>query len=137
MVGPEIGLPNANKAFYRVVAIDARGNESGPSDYIAVPRPFIYTAPKSNATVGSTYRYQAHSTRSIGDLTYEMGIEAFWACENLTWKLVSAPSWLELKNDVLLGTPDAGAVGEHRIRLAVENDAGARAEQEFVISVVE
>ena len=31
VVGPDLKLPNTNRACYRVVAIDERGNESGPS----------------------------------------------------------------------------------------------------------
>ena len=40
-----VKLPGANKAFYRVVAVDAAGNRSGPSDYAAAPRPVIVSAP--------------------------------------------------------------------------------------------
>ena len=43
VVGPGLKLPNANNAFYRVVAVDARGLESGCSDYAEAPRPFVYT----------------------------------------------------------------------------------------------
>jgi hypothetical protein len=45
VVGPALALPNANRAFYRVVAVDENGNESGPSDYAEAPRPFIFTRP--------------------------------------------------------------------------------------------
>ncbi len=37
VVGPHAKLPGLNKAFYRVVAVDAAGNRSGPSDYAAAP----------------------------------------------------------------------------------------------------
>jgi hypothetical protein len=43
IVGPGLGLPNANKAFYRVVAVDENGNVSGASDYADFSRPFIYS----------------------------------------------------------------------------------------------
>jgi len=33
VIGPDLSQPNANKAYYRVVAVDDRGLESGPSDY--------------------------------------------------------------------------------------------------------
>ena len=45
VVGPDVKLPGANKAFYRVVAVDAAGNRSGPSDYAAAPRPLIVSEP--------------------------------------------------------------------------------------------
>jgi hypothetical protein len=135
VVGPHVTLPNANKAFYRVVAIDARGNESGPSDPIAMPRPFIATGPHPKAAVGQVYHYRPHSLRSIGDLSYADGIVAFRGWEKLAWTLVDAPSWLQLKDGVLLGTPGDHDVGDHAVCLAVENDVGGRAEQQFVISV--
>ena len=39
-------LPNANKAYYRVVAVDGKGKRSGDSDYVEAPRPFIYSTPR-------------------------------------------------------------------------------------------
>ncbi|MBM4081883.1 MAG: fibronectin type III domain-containing protein, partial [Planctomycetes bacterium] len=38
VVGPDLKLPNANKAHYRVVAVDEKGIESGPSDQAFVQR---------------------------------------------------------------------------------------------------
>ena len=35
VVGRHLELPGANKAFYRVVAVDSAGKRSGPSDYAA------------------------------------------------------------------------------------------------------
>ena len=52
VVGPGVKLPGANRAFYRVVAVDAAGNRSGPSDYAAAPRPVIVSAPVTAARKG-------------------------------------------------------------------------------------
>ena len=49
VVGPRVSLSGANKAFYRVVAVDAAGNRSGPSDYAACTRPVIVSAPVTQA----------------------------------------------------------------------------------------
>ena len=37
VLGSEVILPAANKTYYRVVAVDAEGKRSGPSDYAAAP----------------------------------------------------------------------------------------------------
>ena len=42
VMGDGIESPNANKTYYRVVAVDSQGKRSGPSDYATAPRP---TAP--------------------------------------------------------------------------------------------
>ena len=45
VMGCEVALPAANKTYYRVVAVDAQGKRSGPSDYATAPRPMIYGKP--------------------------------------------------------------------------------------------
>ena len=69
VIGVGNPLPNANKAYYRVVAVDGKGKRSGDSDYVEAPRPFIYSAPVTTAAAGQPYRYQVQAIRSIGDLT--------------------------------------------------------------------
>src|SRR5262249_29245799 len=44
VLGPGVQLDRGNKAYYRVVAVDAQGIRSGPSDYTAAPRPLIVSA---------------------------------------------------------------------------------------------
>ena len=68
VVGPRVKLPGANKAFYRVVAVDVAGKRSGPSDYAASPRPLIVSAPVTRARKGEAYRYPLEAIRSLGDL---------------------------------------------------------------------
>ena len=46
-------LPNANKAYYRVLAVDEKGKSSGDSDYVEAPRPFIYSEPLTSAPAGT------------------------------------------------------------------------------------
>jgi hypothetical protein len=45
-------------AFCRVVAVDAQGVLSGPSDYVAVPRPKFLTEPPTRVDAGKLWRYQ-------------------------------------------------------------------------------
>jgi hypothetical protein len=42
VLGVGLVLPNASKAYYRVVAVDRDGKRSRDSDSVAAPRPFIY-----------------------------------------------------------------------------------------------
>src|SRR5207247_6803580 len=58
----------ANKAYYRVVAVDEVGNRSGPSDYAAAPRPLVYSNPVTQAKTGADYQYDVRAIRAIGDL---------------------------------------------------------------------
>src|SRR5262249_11465495 len=57
VIGPEVNLPNANRAYYRVVAVDEKGNRSGPSDFAEAPRPIFCSRPVVTAKVRLEYRY--------------------------------------------------------------------------------
>src|SRR5207244_4155496 len=51
VLGDGIESPNANKTYYRVVAVDSQGKRSGSSDYATAPRPTIYGKPATQAKV--------------------------------------------------------------------------------------
>ncbi len=95
VVGPQVKLPGANKAFYRVVAVDAAGNRSGPSDYAAAPRPVIVSAPVTAARKGVEYHYPIEAIRSLGDLRTRVvnGKEtmSFWDIERLKFDIQQGP----------------------------------------------
>ena len=128
VVGPGINLSNTNRAFYRVVAIDAAGNESGPSDYAEVPRPFVFTRPPT-ATCDKPYRYQPDVIHSIGDLRCRRSPKssynaAFWDREQLMFEAVRLP--LGLSQDpcsgLISGVPTQA--GQHDIVFEVRADPG-------------
>ncbi|MBM4040233.1 MAG: hypothetical protein FJ290_17140 [Planctomycetes bacterium] len=126
----------ANRAFYRVVAVDEKGNESGPSDYGEFPRPFIFGKPPTTAKVGQPFRYEAAAVASIGHLTCKDGYNAaFWGREKLTWMLEAGPAWLKLEGSHLAGTPGDGDAGPHPVSLKVANNKGGQAQQKFVVVV--
>ena len=83
--------PDANKAFYRVIAVDAAGKRSGPSDYAASLRPVIFTKPVTRASEGAEYRYPIAAVRSLGDLRTRVvaGKETmnFWDIERLRFRI--------------------------------------------------
>ena len=126
VVGADVGVPNANRAFYRVVAVDDRGNRSGPSDYAAAPRPFIFTTPPAVAKVGAEYRYRAGAIRSLGDLRMRVinGKEtpSFWDIEKPGFALQKGPSWLRVHeaSGMLSGTPDTAGQVEVTLTATIE-----------------
>ena len=113
VLGVANALPNANKAYYRVVAVDAYGKRSGDSDYVEALRPFIYSTPVTSAPAGQPYRYQVKAIRSIEDLTRRDGDRPkpgteFWKIEPLRFTLTQKPSWMNINPDtgLITGTSD-------------------------------
>ncbi|MFC1596360.1 putative Ig domain-containing protein [Planctomycetota bacterium] len=113
VVGVGNTLPNANTAYYRVVAVDGKDKRSGDSDYAEAPRPFIYSVPVTSAPAGQPYRYQVKAIRSIGDLTRRDAAKPkpgtkFWKIEPLKFSLTQKPSWMSINADtgLITGTSD-------------------------------
>ena len=131
-----MALSNPLFAYYRVSAVDANGNASGPSDYAELPRPFIYTSAATRAKVGQPYAYRPAATFSLGHLTCRDGYSAaFWDREKLTWTQETGPTWLRMNNGKLRGTPTEDDVGCQDVILKVVNDKGGSAKQQFRIAV--
>jgi hypothetical protein len=119
VIGVGNALPNANRAYYRVVAVDSKGRRSGDSDYAEAPRPFIYSTPVTNAPAGQPYSYQVKAIRSLGDLTRRDTAKPtpgarFWKIEPLKFSLTQKPGWMTINADtgLISGTSDGlgGAV---------------------------
>jgi hypothetical protein len=113
VIGVGNALPNANKAYYRVVAVDAGGKRSGDSDYAEAPRPFIYSVPVTSVPAGRPYRYQVRAIRSLGDLTRRDAARPkpgarFWKIEALRFALTERPTWMSIDADtgLITGTSD-------------------------------
>jgi hypothetical protein len=128
VVGPNVTLATANKAFYRVVAVDASGNRSGPSDYAACPRPLIVSAPVIAARKGMAYRYPVAAIRSLGDLRTRVinGKEtmSFWDIERLQFDLERGPRWLSIDRatGLISGTPDRAGTSEVVVAVTLMRD---------------
>jgi len=135
VVGAGLNLPNANKAFYRLVAVDAHGKRSWSSDYVAAPRPFIYSKPALTAAVGTEYRYQVFTIRSLGHLTARAPLAMnFWDIEKPKFSLDQAPEWLKIDaaTGLLTGTPDGA--GEAKVVVVVAIDREARKLDDHTLS---
>jgi acetyl esterase/lipase len=126
VLGAGVELPNANKAFYRVVAVDDRGVRSGPSDFAAAERPFLFSKPPDSARVGTELRYQVAAVRSLGDLRLRVvggkEVAGFWDVEKPRFALVTGPSWLRIdeSSGLLRGVPDAAGSAEVVVTVTLE-----------------
>jgi hypothetical protein len=129
VLGAGVDLPNANRAYYRVVAVDDRGKRSGPSDYAAAARPFIFSKPPEVARVGREFRHQVAAVRSLGDLRLRVvdgkEVAGFWDVERPRFVLVRGPAWLHFdeRTGVLRGVPDSAGEAEVVVRVTLERPA--------------
>src|SRR5205823_9378035 len=100
VIGADVRLPNANRAYYRVVAVDDLGKRSGPSDQAEAPRPILWSRPVIQARVGADYRYPIGTVRALGDLRMRVvgGKETtnYWDVEAPRFELREGPSWLKI-----------------------------------------
>jgi hypothetical protein len=140
VVGPELSLPNANRAFYRVVAVDENGNKSGASDYADFSRPFVYSRFPEKVKAGTLLTYEPGIIISIGDLKCKQGYKAaFWDKEYLSFTLIRAPHWLKINPQTgkISGTAGVNDLGKHEVILRVTNSKGSVTERRFVLEVTE
>jgi len=126
VLGSDVGLAGANKTYYRVVAIDELGNRSGSSDYAVAPRPFIYSKPVVTARVGTEYRYQICTNRSLGDLSSRMvdgrQTSGYFDFEKPQFKLAQGPVWLKIDEmtGILSGIPDVSGSSEVTVTVIID-----------------
>ncbi len=130
---------NMNRAFYRVVAIDANGAESICSAYAEMPHPYIWSAPVTTARRGRKYAYRPGVITSLGDVQhrYEKPGNQLWDTEKHTFSLAQAPDWLNVdpESGLISGRPDAEGV--FPVKLDVATQFGKTATQAFSIRVTE
>jgi hypothetical protein len=128
VVGEDVTLDGANRAFYRVVAVDDAGNRSGPSDYAAAPRPVIYSQPAGQAKIGEDYGYHVRAIRSLGDLRTRVvdGREVmnYWDVEKARFHLEKGPQWLRIDESTgrLAGKPDIAGRAEIVVAVKLERE---------------
>jgi len=123
VVAPDASAANMNRSFYRVTAVDADGVESGCSDFVELPHPFICSELVPTATPGKTYRCKIRTLRSMGDLQHRYGkvTKGFFEREGYEFSLAAGPKWLRIdgKTGVLSGTPTRKDVGAAEVEVVV------------------
>jgi hypothetical protein len=123
VVGPDA----PNKAFYRVVAVNAAGRRSGPSDYAAAPRPMLVYRPAA-ARVGAEFRASASVIRSVGDLRMRFvdgaQVTNYWDIERPRFSLKQGPRWLKIDEatGALSGRPDAAGKFDVEVAVVLERE---------------
>jgi hypothetical protein len=128
VMGDGIELQSANKTYYRVVAVDTQGKQSGPSDYTTAPRPTIYGTPAMQAKVGTEYRSQLQVNRSLGDLRLRIvnGKEtaSFWDIEKPRFAIQKGPAWLKIDpaTGMLSGTPDVAGKVDVAVTVTIDQE---------------
>ena len=131
VVSPSPSLPNMNKCYYRVVAVDAAGTESICSDFAEMPHPYFWSKPPSTAEPGVSFSYRPGVIHSLGDAQHRDAPKGngFWETEELSYSVRNEPPWLKLdaRTGMLTGTPDVP--GKHRIELEVQTQFGGSAVQ--------
>ncbi|MBN2310703.1 MAG: hypothetical protein JXR94_17150, partial [Candidatus Hydrogenedentes bacterium] len=126
VIGPATDGPGMNRAYYRVVAVDARGVEGCPSDFAEAPRPYVFTRPVGEAAVGQPYSYALDTIRSIGDFQhrYDEPGHAYWEREAYLFAIERGPAWLHVDEatGLLSGTPGADGVGDAEVVVHVTTE---------------
>jgi hypothetical protein len=124
-------VETGNRAFYRVVAIDADGVRSGPSDYAEAPRPFVVTSPPQRIPPGATTTVALQVIRSIGDLRSESDGPrrcnmAIRDGDEITFLLDEGPDFIELDSCTGLLTlrPEPHHSSTHTVTVRVKNGQG-------------
>ena len=129
---------NMNRAYYRVVAVDANSTQSICSDFAEIQRPYFWGAPPAEAKVGAQFSYQPGVISSLGDAQHRSGqspVNALWDKEVLSFKLVEGPGWLAIDEATgeLFGKPNAA--GTVKVIIEASTQVGSKARQEFEIQV--
>jgi hypothetical protein len=128
VVGSGVELFEANKSYYRVVAVDGTGQRSGPSDYATASRPIIYSQPVVEARANEEYRYDVLAIRSLGDLRTRVvaGREVmnYWDVEQPRFQIEQGPGWLRIDKSTgrLTGKPDRAGRFEVIVAVTLERE---------------
>ena len=132
-VTPRLRHAGQNRCYWRVVAVDASGVRSAPSDYVEAPRPMVVAPARVVAVGGEEVRVPLWAIRSLGDLQFRYKREqpfCYPDAEQVTLEVAGAPAWLERDDEGLRGLAPPGARGEWQISITAQ--VGGRRDQRDV-----
>jgi hypothetical protein len=127
VIGPNANWPGGNAAYYRVVAVDALGNRSGPSAMAEAPRPFLCNTNCLTIRLGESFTLALKSISSLGHLSSLKPWGAinfeYWDIETPYYALYDAPDWLACNplTGLISGAPKAAGVYRFHALAAIEN----------------
>ena len=121
--------PNLWRPYYRVVAVDSEGRESGPSGQGELVHPLIRSEALPMAKASEYYQASIDVSASIGDLvsidlpngeSYNM---RFRNGDHLAFDLAGAPPGLTISHDtgIIAGYLPARAAGKYELLIKVED----------------
>jgi hypothetical protein len=124
-----------------VVAVDSAGNESGPSDYAEVPRPFVFSRPELKAKVGKPYRYEPRLIRSDGDLRCRVINDtpynaAFWDREEYRFTAIRLPEGLSLDGATGVISGKSARPGTFEVSFKIDGPSGKSRNVSFALTIV-
>lgn len=130
-------LPNQNRCYWRVVAVDGNGVESICSDFAEAPHPSFFSKPPTAVKVGEVYEYAPGVVSSLGDCQHDgKANRTGWTDgEAPVFSLVEGPTWLTC--DTGTGRLEGTAPAPQTVRVVLEAKTrqGRTARQEFVLEV--
>jgi hypothetical protein len=139
----EGGCPN--RVYYRIVAVDEKGNRGCPSECLGLPHPFIYSVPVTEAVEGLVYQYAVKALQARPATAYYDTVKRTidHRAERLHYCLLDAPPWLRIdeRSGLVSGVPPAGTQGEHQVSFEVcgrrvrDEEETGRDQQTFVLHV--
>jgi hypothetical protein len=125
------GIDAGNRAFFRVVAVDADGRRSGPSDLAEAPRPFVYSALPTRVPAAQTTTVDLRAIHTFGDLRAESDgphryRKALRDGDVLDYILDEGPAFIALDAETgrLTLTPEAQHASTHTVTVRVRNGQG-------------
>ena len=146
--GGQVGVPEANKAFYRVVAVDGQGRAERPFRLRRGAAAGDFQPPDGDGPGRRRVSLPgAGQPRSLGDLSARMKdgqqVNGYFDVEQPRFALSHGPAWLKIDaaTGLLSGVPDAPGKPEVTLTAAIDrqvrklDEAALRWGNEKVLSV--
>jgi len=119
--------------YYRIVAVDSEGIESGPSGLAGLEHPLIITDSLPTALINKDYFAEIRRSFSIGHLVSatqdrEPCPKQFLSGDKLIMEVSGLPKGMraDLNTGIINGTPRADAIGEYMVRIMVKSQNNAK-----------
>lgn len=113
------------ESFYRVVAVDAAGSRSVPTNCISVPRPALLGAKMIEAKIGKEFTFEVPVRKSIGKLVWALkGGLIREKADDVQFRIEKGPDWLTVdpKTGVVKGVPPSKGMFIFTVAVAAHSE---------------